>query len=154
MKHFYLSVLFLLFSSISYAQTVGPDQEYYARYSYDSAGNRVAKTIIVGTSPKLKSKAAPGMDEDDTETFIDRIGEAEIKIYPNPTKGNLVVEINNIGENANSYVSLLDTQGKLLRKETVTDGLSFLDLTHFINGTYILKIYIDGKTTVWKIIKE
>lgn len=154
MKYFYLFTLLFLISFPLYAQlgTDKPD-DYYVRYRYDGAGNRITKSIIIGNSPQMKNSM---MTENDSEKefFNDRLGEIDIKIYPNPTKGNLAIEICGDTGNMNSQISLLDMQGKLLRKETISESITHLDISDFIVGTYLLKIFIDGKTTVWKIIKE
>ncbi|WP_167604763.1 T9SS type A sorting domain-containing protein [Maribellus sediminis] len=71
---------------------------------------------------------------------IDEAGKdrAFVKVYPNPTNGFLIVEINNI--NQEFEVQLISTNGSVLLDRKITvNGNTTLDLSSFSNGIYILK---------------
>jgi hypothetical protein len=81
-------------------------------------------------------------------------GEMEIKMYPNPTKGLVTVEFNS----TNIYdvdLSVLDITGKLiLRKQySAAERISF-DMSNQVSGMYFVKLGIDDKQIVKKLILD
>lgn len=73
-------MLYFLIQSTAFAQKIS--------YAYDLAGNRISRTIILSAAPQK----APA--EEQSEPFIEQFEQREIKIFPNPTKGILIVEVN------------------------------------------------------------
>ena len=63
-------------------------------FRYDSNGNRTAKEIVL-SSLKNNELSDPEFVDDDFSVFDDKIEDTSIKIYPNPTKGFLRVDIQN-----------------------------------------------------------
>lgn len=120
-------------------------QNKYVEFTYDKAGNRTSRYVIV-----LKSS------EIDIPIIEDEIGALEIKLYPNPTKGNLVVDVAN-GEECDLYKFMLfDVSGKMLvNKIESGTGTHPFDITDFSSGAYILILETpnNGKKE-YKIIKE
>lgn len=118
-------------------------------FAYDASGNRTSRTIL------LKSGFIP---QNDTivakqKTFEDLIGNREVKIYPNPTKGLLQIELPYI-ENLSAIIRIYGVQGVLVREIKVRDFTTEVDLSRYPNGMYILKISIDNLSSEWKIIKD
>lgn len=118
-------------------------------FGYDASGNRTSRTIA------LKSAFIP---QNDTiaakqKTFEDLIGNREVKIYPNPTKGLLQVELPYI-ENLNATIRVYGMQGALVKEMKVKDYTTDVDLSRYPNGMYILKISIDNLSSEWRIIKD
>ena len=79
MKNFLVTVFLLLTPILLVGQNT-------IKYSYDAAGNRTERTIILATKSAIV--------QSDT-IFTDQLAERDIKIYPNPTDGFLKVEIGN-----------------------------------------------------------
>lgn len=74
--------------------------------------------------------------------------------YPNPTKGNLTLKIENFETNTFSY-QLCDVNGKIIRNEKLTEKISIVDLSDMKSGAYFIKVTNNrnaGKT--FKIIKH
>jgi YD repeat-containing protein len=138
MKHLFF-LLSLFFVTITlHSQTI--------RYAYDNAGNRVERTIhLTKSSPELRS---------DETALTDVVSEHILKIYPNPTKGQFSVEVENFSSDTVGEAGLYDIAGKTVHRQTLTSGLIRFDLGNNPTGIYILKIKINDKTTTWKIIKE
>lgn len=118
-------------------------------FAYDASGNRTSRTIA------LKSAFIP---QNDTiaakqETFEDLIGNRPVKIYPNPTRGLIQVELPLI-ENLNAIIRVYGTQGALIREVRVKDFTTDIDLSQHPNGLYILRISIDDLSSEWRIIKD
>jgi hypothetical protein len=144
-----LLILFLTFIPLfSVGQTL--------RFEYDAIGNRISRTLI---PLQLKSGniGFPITDPDklelpEKETFS--ADEAQIKIYPNPTKGILRIEITNCPGEAKIELSLFDLSGSKLMEMQNLSPVYNLDISNRKNGIYILKVFINNRISNWKIIKN
>ncbi len=88
------------------------------------------------------------------EVFQDNLGDKKILIYPNPTQGQLKVDIEGYQEEPNSGLYLYNLSGNLITSKSPANSSTVLDLSPYPVGSYILKIIIGDKKTEWKIIKE
>lgn len=76
------------------------------------------------------------------EAEIQKIG---LKVYPNPTKQNCIIEFNeNI--NMDCELTLYNIEGKLVIKKTLNTRVTQLELTELARGTYMLKLEHNGNT--------
>lgn len=131
-------VLGMLFFSVS-AQTVG--------YDYDIRGNITSRRVIV-----LKSSYRSSLDSIVTpEAFEDT--QLNIRIYPNPTKGDLIIEVPDYQENEVLTFQVYDINGRLLLNAKKKDGSTNLDFRSFSNGIYILRLTRKGTNVSWRIVK-
>lgn len=75
-----------------------------------------------------------------------------MNIYPNPTTGNVVVDL---GESGSGNIDIYSLEGKLVFTKAFnkTDELA-IDLSGFSKGIYTAQIIVNGVTTNKKIIKE
>ena len=149
--------LMLLLTNSAISQSV-------AYYSYDFSGNRIGKNVIQ-FAPVLSPP--PTEDEDfDEEVFIkdalyiftETIETMEVKIYPNPTKGKLIVEINSEEPIPEVNINIFTVSGQaILRHKTRHEesvSRTTIDLTPHKSGVYVMKIETTKHTSEWKIIKE
>lgn len=113
-------------------------------YTYDKAGNRTACYT-------LKLASAAGSPEEDVEHSI---GQREIRLHPNPTKGELILQISN-GDDEEVYtVDLYNMSGQqILQQRRKGNGSFKLDITQQPDGTYILILHSSDGKTHYKIIK-
>lgn len=139
-KYVLLALILMLTAIKTNAQTVS--------YAYDSAGNCIERSILIGNKSVT-------IDEQDDYFVEESIAETQMKIYPNPTKGMLRVDFGVVPENNTISIVIYDMQGRMVFSNR-TDGDSSLpiDLTSRPNGIYIMKVRIGNKETSWKIIKE
>ncbi|MDL2222956.1 T9SS type A sorting domain-containing protein [Bacteroidales bacterium OttesenSCG-928-M11] len=147
MKTFFISLLLLVSWSLFAQDSI--------TFEYNPAGGRIARKVIKMTT------LAPVQEEEDLqetpteieEIFNDQLAEAEIRIYPNPTKGLLFVTIDNIPANSRAQIVLFSLSGRqLLIKEAMSSNE--IDITNQPNGVYIMRIIIGDQLTEWKIIKN
>lgn len=117
------------------------------RYSYDNAGNRTKREIVLTRNEVME-------DAGSVEPFSDMISEHEIQIYPNPTEGDLNISISNVSYDNQISIALYDMNGKLIRKENTATERVNINISDAPNGIYIMQIMIDEKVTTWKIIKK
>jgi hypothetical protein len=121
-------------------------------YHYDAAGNRVERTIVLHAS-STKSTQADTTSQTKEDVLEEKMGEQKVLIYPNPTKGQLLVEISGYDQEAASGLYLYNLSGTLLQSKSPVTGSDLLDLSAFPMGTYVLKIVLGNKKSEWKVVK-
>ena len=139
MKHCFICILLLLPAMTVYTQSVS--------YSYDNAGNRTARAIL------LKAPQAPNAPEAVT-ALSDLISERAILIYPNPTKGILSVEIKDYTDKLQAGFRLTDLSGRTIIEQRATTSIQTIDLSRQAAGVYLLQIRINDESATWKVVKE
>ena len=139
MKKTILLFIIGLTGLISFGQT-------YVSFGYDAAGNRTSRTIAMAKSAYVEGNV--------TEVFEETLEELSFKLYPNPTKGVLNVEIENFTDGTNASISVFDLQGRQVYNNNNASPTNAVDLSGQSPGTYILILKAGDKTSEWKIVKE
>lgn len=135
-----LFIAMTMYSSSISAQFVG--------YGYDPAGNRIKREILIPVNENRPTQAPKKAVS--TEMLSDRI----IKIYPNPTKGMLKVEIGNYDASDVGVIKIFDSNGvEKLNANILESAISF-DISGYSPGLYFMHIRINEDETTWKIIKQ
>ena len=127
-------------------------QNNRVNYTYDAAGNRLS-----GLSSQLRMAAVADYEDEDADTqeiYFDEINQSNIRIYPNPTKGILKVEITPATEGSPIHIQMYDMWGRIFVNEQNASPFTDLDISDQPAGTYILNIFSDNRNTQWKIIKQ
>ena len=129
----------------------GFSQTKVFKYNYDASGNRIERQFITLKSARIASSDGNKLEK---EVFEGLLGEGELKIYPNPTKGMLRVEIplNVLEEQV--FLRVYNMQGTLVADQLVSGETSFVDLGSRPSGLYIMKISSGMMVSEWKIVKE
>lgn len=160
MKQFYsLGLIVLLFliplRSLSQTTTIA--------YHYDNAGNLTEKVIILRGG--LKSTKISNNDKNpllpiDTVSSKEPIKDdsfqnQEVRIYPNPTKGIIEIELpNNSVDNSQFQFTVLDMNGRIIIDKYKEPSRISLDLSDQPGGVYFLHIRNGNVVSKWKIIKQ
>jgi hypothetical protein len=143
MRHFFSLLVLLLMPIFSFGQSK------VIEYSYDKAGNRTHRYVITLSSNTLMSAQI------DIPPLEHNLGPLEIKIFPNPTRGQLLVEVQNGDDESKYTFYLYDISGKLMIEESIKgNGSQPLNLSSFNPGTYILILKTPDEKMEYKIIKE
>lgn len=74
-----------------------------------------------------------------------------VKVYPNPTAGNLVIESGDLYDKA---VTVSDLTGRVVLTLTATGDKTSLNISTLANGVYYVKIRSTNATDVIKIVKQ
>lgn len=82
-----------------------------------------------------------------------RFEENSCIIYPNPTKNNLTIKLDNSTSFENSNFEIYDPTGKLILYENLPHNLFTINTEKLHPGLYLIKIKIDGKILFHKFIK-
>ena len=126
-------------------------------FEYDDAGNCVEKYKTVTMPAKIKAQLADTTSIESVEippAMEDLIGGIKIIILPNPTKGALQIDIQNKSVELPVYYQLNQLDGKQIINGKTTDNPLLLDLNGCVSGVYLLRLTIDGKSEIYKIIKQ
>lgn len=117
--------------------------------TYDKAGNRTNRTIC------LKSKEATSDSVSIAKIPItENMGEMVITLYPNPTKGQLKIQITNKTCETEGVLELYDLSGRLVKVQKTVGESTMLDISRYPLGIYLMRIRICDKVSEWRIIKE
>ncbi len=112
-------------------------------YSYDAAGNRIKREIVLSRSIENTEKP-----------LSETLSEKQIKIYPNPTDGILKTEISGWETTDKCIFTLYSLKGSLIQEISVNSSTTEIDLSGESNGIYLLNIELNNSKSVWKIIKK
>jgi hypothetical protein len=143
LEKIYAIVVLVALSIISQAQI------YQIKYTYDDAGNRVKREIILGKSKEVLTDSTTV-----NEPITDWLNKMKISIYPNPTKGTLIIDIANMPEDVSGDITIHNIEGKSLLKLNQLKSTNTLNLSDYPTGVYILRIRSLEKSCEWKIVKE
>lgn len=144
-KEVMLTICLLLFSCIAYSQT-------NFSFDYDANGNRITREIIVLKSQITKSENIQDTILQDLSSQV--IKKDDIKIYPNPTRGNLKIELNINSDIEKIQINIINVKGQLVYKTNELENSYTINLSSEPKGAYILIMQVNDKRYEWKIIKE
>lgn len=78
---------------------------------------------------------------------------SSIKIYPNPTKDFLNIELDILNNNS-TKLQILNSLGQIVSEEKIKDPKSKINLSQLSSGVYTLKIFTENDYKTFKIIKK
>jgi hypothetical protein len=100
------------------------------------------KTAFMESSPSNEAVVT------DPTAISENSDEQEIKVYPNPTSGRVLVEGDNL-----MRISIFNLMGQELKHLEVQGTSSSLDLTDMPDGTYFIKVVSESGNNTIKIVK-
>lgn len=149
----FISMSMVLFAAIQFSTAQNIE------YSYDNAGNRILRQLVIGGNTAAPSifdeptkKLAAGVEVKDP--FLDKVNELQVKIYPNPTRGQLVVELLNPDVTVKTQIVLYDLQGKVVLITQNPGDFTNIDISNHAAGVYIMKITSGTQSINWRIVKQ
>ncbi len=126
------------------AQTLKPYIDFHGGNSQYSS-NAVNARAILTDAPNNWTVTDGGC------VGIDKLQDAGISVYPNPTNG--IIFINTINNNIQN-ITISDITGKLINANMEIQQNKTINLSNLKSGIYILKIQTDEKTFSIKIMKN
>lgn len=128
--------------------------QHQVEYAYDAAGNRigrVATTLRLAAEPPARIRQQP---VDTVPPSVVPAGELSVKVWPNPTKGLVHLQVSGRREESKVALRLYSATGVLLKESEETADIIEIDLSGLSAATYLLRFSCQGETKVVKIIKE
>ena len=77
---------------------------------------------------------------------INDVETSNVKLYPNPTTGNLYIEVEGLQK-----VEVIDAVGRIVM--TQNNG-SIINMSNLANGIYTVRVFANGNMTVKKVVKR
>jgi hypothetical protein len=145
-----LYILALLLFAVLFSVTAQSQTTY--QFTYDNSGNRFTRSVIL-----LKSATIPNdslVAKELKTPLDDQIGLQKTRIYPNPTKGLLRIDLPALNEQE-AIIRLHDSTGRLIIQQTAVEVNNELNFSTYPSGIYIMSIQVgQNDRKEWKIIKE
>jgi len=137
-------------------------------YTYDNNGNRIKRefipfkttkdTVATDSTANITDSATVAANNQTTQQqqqqYEAMLGEQKITVFPNPTKGELTIDISNFAEGSKGFILVSDMQGRILFKNKNINSSNNLNLSSVAKGNYILKIGLNNISKEWVIVKE
>lgn len=118
-------------------------------FTYDNAGNRISREMPTVTLPNH----APAVI-DSANIATESLFDITILVYPNPTQGQLTIEIRDYAIEKPLDVYVYDRNNQLLQRQVMRDPFIYLDLSSYPPDTwYIVTFMLNGERRDFKIIK-
>lgn len=136
-----LKTNFLLFSLLSCS--LGMSAQTKIGYSYDAAGNRVKREIVLSRTQGQEAKHAVA--------YSDMLSEHQIQIVPNSKSGK--VKVAALDGKLQFSVMVYNVSGQNVQTLKDVRGQAEVDLSNNPNGIYVLVLEIGQEKTTWKIMK-
>jgi len=136
--------LLVLFVLICILPSLAEDK---VAYDYDMAGNRTARRIITLQQAKRHQPT-------DSVVIKETIGERTIKVFPNPTRGALGIDIQGGDSKQELRLMIYSGAGAILYNQSATEGLNPIDMTQYPQGWYVLRVVAGTEKKEYKIVKE
>ena len=132
----------ILSAQFAFAQSTVPIE-----IEYDDAGNRVTRKVITMVmSPKIYGN-------NDSTYYVDQLRTTQVKIYPNPMSGKIVVELNGDDETKWKKLRIYNDRGGMLFQKDCQGRRMELDLSAYPTGQYLLELFADEEQARYKIVK-
>ncbi|MDR1758233.1 MAG: T9SS type A sorting domain-containing protein [Bacteroidales bacterium] len=130
----------------------------YKEYMYDAAGNRIARKVWILSSNPTPYYAKSGKQATDTlahpASYEEQVGTVKFTVFPNPTTGIVTLQMQEGTALPAGNIVVCNMTGQVLLQQSLTEARATLDLAHLPPGTYLLKLFINNTSEVWKIIKN
>jgi len=145
-----------------------PTYKPYYHYTYDDNGNRVSReeviilsktaptdSIVRKTDSTAVAATAEAAQQDQQKPASESmLGEQKVTVFPNPTSGQLQIDITNFIEGSKGYILATDMQGRVIYKIENINATNIVNLSSQAKGNYTLKLVINNTSKEWVIIKE
>jgi len=125
-------------------------------YDYDNSGNRVKKYIVVQKkSDHIEEEyITDTLSKANPDKVVDELNEVKVTIYPNPTQGQLNIEVSGLASAEMMGYQLYSQTGVLLQSQKSAGSYFSVDLSQYPTGIYILILVNKDSRSEWKVFKK
>ena len=119
------------------------------------AGNEIQGNEVVSTEDGRAGEEIPSGQAVERPCYIDQVGEIQVSLYPNPTRGSFHVRVHVDGPETMIRYSLYDMAGRLLQTGILSSaGETVIDMEGQGSGTYLFEMGVEGQRQVWRVVKQ
>lgn len=135
-----LTIFLLAFASVqsAFAQAV--------EYSYDAAGNRTYRGIMVRHVKERETTSTKDILAEDLTQIV--------RIEADSKAGTVTVFVDGLKPIDKCDISLFNTMGVNLLNLAAESPSTLVDLRPYPDGTYIVSVTLNGKRDSWKVSKN
>jgi uncharacterized protein RhaS with RHS repeats len=130
----------ILIALISFTSLSMSAQTSSVEYSYDNAGNRIQRTVIIvgGMAQQEGTEQATILEE---RVSLENEGEVLFSLHPNPTAADVAIQVSyrNVEQQVLNYL-LYDMSGKVLEQKQSSDLSHTMSLQQQAPGIYFIRI--------------
>ncbi|MFN8437067.1 MAG: T9SS type A sorting domain-containing protein [Cytophagales bacterium] len=119
--------------------------QQYISFTYDAAGNRIKRELVLGTFRKSQT---------DSLAVADELGKSKFQVFPNPTQSVINIVMNDKENIEEKDYALISISGNVINKFSSKDNRIQFDLSTQPAGVYLLKISNSTENVVWRVVKE
>jgi len=139
--------IFLIFGLLLLTFTcLNAQKTYTVHFDYDAAGNRTDRFLEV-----TQLKATDTVPSELPKSISDEL--LQTLVYPNPTYGNIYIEMEPNEDNPVSYI-IVDQQGRLCNQGLIVSYKTSISIEASVAGVYYLRLYNNLEQATFKIIKQ
>lgn len=158
-----LKIFLIIYFAILGMGIQAQDDVFGYTFSYDDNGNRLQRSLIILENPETfaaKTIIEDDKDKSEEETMergeipVVKFNDLEAIIYPNPTKGELIIELLNFDEVNDGMILISDMQGRIIYSEKKINKKTSIDLSMHPAGNYLLRINANKLQKEWTILKQ
>ena len=151
----------LIILMIIICQSISTKSQVQYLFGYDAAGNRISRMGIilnkatqnVDTTGNVLSDSCLYNNEA-KQQYQANIEDYVITVYPNPTTGELKIDISNFEEGTKGSIFITDIQGKYIYKTDVIYDKNIINLNYVASGQYLMRIVLNNKNHEFFVLKE
>ena len=141
---------------ISYYVGEGEEEQLSTiEFIYDASGNRIKREVIIIPA---KTRTAENIDSDDVESeepIESSWNQINLKIYPNPTYGDISISFSGNVDFEKVQYHLYSSLGNMVGKGYINAvGTSPVEMSQLSAGIYMLTLQYNNETKTYKIIKK
>lgn len=122
------------------------------QFTYDHAGNRIGRAVVLASAAKTRQAANDSIDTE-PEIYKDTFAEYQLHVSPNPTLGELKIELRGLPEGETYHLLIVSASGKVIVDRKTSDNPTVADLTECPAGVYVMRIKYKDYTKDFKIIR-
>lgn len=130
-------------------------------FGYDAAGNRISRMgIILNKATQNVDTTGNALSDSSLysneakQQYQANIDDYVITVYPNPTTGELKIDISNFEEGTKGSILITDIQGKYIYKTDIIYDKNIINLSNVASGQYLMRIVVNNKNHELFVLKE
>lgn len=146
----YSYIIKLLATGVLLNITVSLSAQHKIRYSYDAAGNRTKKELVI--EPQKAPDNRQNVPPNHNNTGF--TGRCNAEIYIEDDGCRIVTSIKGLTKGDRCHIEMYSAQGAMVMRRNAENGITMLDLANMQSGVYLLRVTINDEAKTWKITKR